>query len=507
MRKVIAWYKQSSFTTRLCLILWAVFLLSLLPLLVIGMYNHPAGDDFAYGLNAHLAWESSHSLWAAIKAAAATVKSYYTTWQGTYSSIFLMSLQPAVISERLYALTTPLMLGMLTCSHLFLFYTIFTHYLKLRRSLWLSMTAAVLLLSVQVLDSAEAAGAAFFWFNGALHYVFMHSVMLFLIGSVLFSVKARKNRTQLLFFVISCLLALIVGGSNFVTALLSPILLCFLLFLFLLTKNRKSLFIALPLVLSLAGLFLNVSAPGNAVRMAEQAAPMGAVQAVYWSFLYAVEGIGDWTSVYVIFFAVLLLPFMAAALWRVDFHFPLPGIVSALSFCIISATYTPSLYSMGHVVIFERTINIMRMLYYLLLFLNLLYTTGWFMAKCRNFDTARTLPQLLQNLKSGCRRSFCLSMTVFAFGLLLFSDKSKITSLSAVHSLQKGYAQSYHEETLYRIALLSMEGVEEVWIPNYSVRAPLMAAQDISAEDTSNYTNQAVAAWYGKKIVHLSEIY
>ena len=113
MRKVIAWYKQSSFTTRLCLILWAVFLLSLLPLLVIGMYNHPAGDDFAYGLNAHLAWESSHSLWAAIKAAAATVKSYYTSWQGTYSSIFLMSLQPAVISERLYALTTPLMLGML----------------------------------------------------------------------------------------------------------------------------------------------------------------------------------------------------------------------------------------------------------------------------------------------------------------------------------------------------------------------------------------------------------
>lgn len=506
MKQKLKLLQNLSATSRLCLILCVFFILSLIPLLHIGIYNHPAGDDFAFGLKAHLAWEETHSLTAVLKAAFENTRAYYHSWQGTYSSIFLMSLQPAVLSERLYPLTTIVMLGMLICSHLFLFYTLFTRYLKLRTELWLSMAISVLFLSVQILGSAEAAGSAFFWFNGALHYVFMHSVMIFLIACLLYFLKAEKTWQQVLFLGFSCFLAIVVGGANFVTALVSPALLSFLLFFCFLRRNRRGFFCALPLFLSLAGLYFNVSAPGNAVRMTTQAAPMSAPRAIYWSFIYAVEGIGEWTTVYVLFFVILLLPFLASALYHTDFDFPLPGIAAGLSFCILAATYTPSLYSMGHVIIFERTLNIMRMTYYLLLFLNLLYLTGWLMAKCRKYDTFGAIPELFSKLKEQSRRGFCLCMLLASFSLLVFSDKNKITSLSAVHSLRKGYAQSYHEETLYRIALLTMEGVEEVWIPNYSVRAPLMAAQDIST-DTEDYTNQAMASWYGKKIVHLSLVY
>lgn len=86
------------------------FLISLLPVCRLAFYAHPAGDDYAYGVAAHLAWTDTHSLSAVLAAAVSNVKGYYTSWQGTYSSIFLMSLQPAIFSQRLYFLTTFLML-------------------------------------------------------------------------------------------------------------------------------------------------------------------------------------------------------------------------------------------------------------------------------------------------------------------------------------------------------------------------------------------------------------
>ena len=97
-------------------------------------------------------------------------------------------------------------------------------------------------------------------------------------------------------------------------------------------------------------------------------------------------------------------------------------------------------------------------------------------------------------------------MTVFFLCLLLFSEKDKVTSLSALNSLQRGDAKSYHEESLNRIALLSMEGVDEVWVPNLSVCPPLLNPQTLSA-NPEEYPNPTVAGWFGKTTLHLSVVY
>lgn len=90
-----------SLAEKLCFIMLTLFLISLLPVCRLAFYAHPAGDDYAYGVAAHLAWTDTHSLSAVLAAAVSNVKGYYTSWQGTYSSIFLMSLQPAIFSQRL----------------------------------------------------------------------------------------------------------------------------------------------------------------------------------------------------------------------------------------------------------------------------------------------------------------------------------------------------------------------------------------------------------------------
>lgn len=503
IKRMVKEFQSLSLTSRLCLILSIVFVLSLIPLLHIGLYAHAAGDDFAYGLLAHLSFKETRSLPAAIGAAIENTRDYYRTWQGTYSSIFLMSLQPSVFSERLYCLTGILMLGMLIGSYFLLFRTLFTYYLKLDKGLWISLTLCVLFLSIQILDSP---GAAFFWFNGAVHYVFMHSCMIFLIALLLLFLKVRGKAKLCLCLALSCFLAFVTGGANFVTALLTPVLIVTLLLLCLLFKSRRGLLLLLPLSITLAGLGVSVAAPGNAVRMATQIDSMGPFKAIYYSFLYALEGIGSWTTVYVIFFLLLLFPFLLGALYKAEFSFPLPGAVAFFSYCLVAASYTPSLYSMGHVIIFERTLNIMRMLYYLLLFLNLVYITGWLVKKCRSYDPSSRFSNLLAQFRKGCTRSFGVTMAVFFLCLLLFSEKDKVTSLSAVNSLLRGDAQSYHAESLNRISLLSLEGVDEVWVPNLSVCPPLLNPQTLSA-DPEEYPNPTVAHWFGKTTLHLSVVY
>lgn len=494
---------ELSYTQKLCLIMSLVFILSLFPLIHIGMYAHSVGDDYSYGLSAHLAWENTGSIPAVIQAALENTRQFYNSWQGTYSSIFLMSLQPAIISERLYPLTCILMLGMLIGSHFFFFRILFTYFLKLKKSVRILLTLSVLFLSIQVLD---APGEAFFWYNGAVHYVFMYSCMIFLMGLLLLFLKDSRRWLKAVYLFLAVLGGLFLGGSNYVTALSTPILICGLLLCCVFRKEKQGLFLLLPFLASAGGLLLNMTAPGNAVRMSMQTASMTAPEAIYQSFLYAVSGIGDWSTLYVVFFVILLIPVLIPALAHTDFDFPYPGIVAAVSFCVIAATFTPSLYSMGHVIIFDRTLNIMRMTYYLLLILNLVYSLGWLVRKLQGFDSAKALPQILTGIGEGYTRSFSCFLILFFLCLLLFSNKNELTTLSAIHSLKEGYAQSYHEETLNRISLLSMEGVDEVWVPNYTVRPYLLDLEDIST-DPSNWRNEAMANWYGKKVVHLSEIY
>ena len=62
-------FQRLSATERLCLILGAALAVSLIPLIILSFYSHPAGDDYVYGASAHLAWAESHSLIETIKAA------------------------------------------------------------------------------------------------------------------------------------------------------------------------------------------------------------------------------------------------------------------------------------------------------------------------------------------------------------------------------------------------------------------------------------------------------
>ena len=379
-----------------------LLLLALIPLFRLTIYAVPYYDDYNFGRFARAAMEQEQSKWAAISGALDCSRTQWYAWQGTYSSIFLMSLQPAIFSQRLYFLTTFLMLFMVIGSIFSLFHVLFTRYIPLSRSLRLMLSLALSFLCVHVIDEGKS---AFYWYNGALHYTFMHSCMLFFFALLLLYMKEEKRSKRVFFLLCCCFLAFVIGGANYITGLLSPVILLALLLLCIPAHEKRGLGGILPLLIMLIGFFINVRAPGNAVRIAAQLDSMGPVEAVYYSFVYAVKGIGEWTNLYVIFFAVLLAPFLFRALSGCRFSFPLPGIVLGFSFCLVAASYTPSLYSMGHTYIFGRSLNIMRMLFYLLFFLNLVYCIGWL---CTRFPKAAAD----FTVSSSLRKSFLASLAL-----------------------------------------------------------------------------------------------
>ena len=89
---------------RIGVIVGIAFLISLLPILYVGMYNFPSGDDYWYGVHTYRGWVES-GLIGALKGSFQTIAEFYQSWQGTWFSIFLFTLCPSHFVEGSYWIT------------------------------------------------------------------------------------------------------------------------------------------------------------------------------------------------------------------------------------------------------------------------------------------------------------------------------------------------------------------------------------------------------------------
>ena len=109
---------------------YVVLLGMLAPVLYISRYARPVLDDFDYGLFIQPAIKNGINVFGIIKGAWDACCHMYETWQGTYASCFIMPLHPGMISEKLYGLTTWLLVGMLFGSFWLLFYVVKKHFFE-----------------------------------------------------------------------------------------------------------------------------------------------------------------------------------------------------------------------------------------------------------------------------------------------------------------------------------------------------------------------------------------
>ena len=89
---------------QMCRILGIIFVLTSIPLFVVGLFNAPAIDDFYYSVQTMPVFRQTSSVIQTIAAAFAQVADTYLNWQGSYAAVFLFALHPAVFGEAWYAM-------------------------------------------------------------------------------------------------------------------------------------------------------------------------------------------------------------------------------------------------------------------------------------------------------------------------------------------------------------------------------------------------------------------
>lgn len=491
--------KASSFQIRertLCAILMVGFLLVLLPMLLIAQYNVPCGDDFWYGLLTHQAWEREGSLLAVLSAAGEQVLSSYQVWQGTFSAIFLMALQPAIFGEQYYAIGPFIMLAMFISGTVFFCWAFFRKLFGASRPQFLIVSIVWMGVGTQMLPSALE---AFYWFNGAVFYTFFYAMGLFFYGLLILYLKASAPRRQGVFLALLSVIAVLIGGSNFVTSLLTLLILFCLLVYLLAAKNQKWKMLLIPFGLLLAAFLINVVAPGNAIRQSYFPSHPGMLRAVWVAVGFAFDFANKWLSIPLLLLAVALIPLFIRICRRTRFSFRYPLLVALVSGGLYVAQFCPHAYAAGSAGPF-RLLNIIFFSFIFLLLANCFYVVGWMVkkldAKDAADDTGRdgySLPALL-----GFSLVLLLSCNAISF-------PTPYTSTSALQSIQNGEAQQYYREAQARFALLHDESIREAYLTPYSVWPYVLCADDDPTDPTAK-RNLDNAAYYNKDLVATKEV-
>lgn len=455
----------------------------IIPLLLLGRYAVPAADDFSYGAPAHLAYAESGSVFSAAAAALDKTLESYCSWQGTFSAIFLMAVQPAVFSEALYALTPVIMLSALLLGTFIFCRAFFGELLGLDKDLCRIVAALLCALSTQFIPSPVQ---GFYWFNGAVYYVIFHGLLLIACAMAVGLVrKGGWLRSAAL-----CILALLIGGGNYVTALCASILAACTILLLRLKKHPAWRRLALPALVLFAAFALSIAAPGNAVRQAAQENSLGPVQAVLMSFAHGAGYAVQWLSLPVVGGLLFLGALMRGAFRECIFSFRFPALVSVFSFCLFSAMFCPPLYAMGNIGD-TRLLNIVYFSYLLLLAINLTYWLGW--AAKQQAQRRHRLPPL-SVLAAALVLLLCCGIAVLR--------GTGFTSLGALSTLMSGEAAEYHACAQRRFDILKDSSIEDAELERFPCQPYLLFFDDIT-DDPTDWRNVDMSSYYGKNSVVL----
>ena len=455
----------------------AVSVLFLLPMLLLSFYNHPSVDDFSYSLTTHEVWQSSHSVFALIAEAAKTSIRYWHTWQGLYSSAFLLSLQPSIFGEAFYALAAIFIILSLYGSAVLFCYYVFHKKLEFGKLESVSFGFLLAMLCLQWMPSALQ---GIYWFNGAGNYTFFFAVLLVL-AVALISISSENfeklNAKICLKIAAASIIAFILSGGNHVTAFIGfMMILGFVVYgIF---NRRKSYYLGciLPLLCSAVGLILNFTAPGTKARQAAFQ-KSGFVKTIVLATFRGFENTNTWLNIAIILSIALVIPFLlrgAKRLVEKGYKFNKPLLVLILGAAWPCLMFCPPLYAMGH----EGDGRLLNTVYFsivFILFIEAFYICGWFVSKT-NVD----LEKLKETLKPKSRIFAVIGIAFLAMTLFCTSIRTSYGYQAAL-MIANGRAAQYDREANARAKLAENSAEQDIKFKAFTVKPSLLFFADLSA--------------------------
>lgn len=486
-KKILQWQPSAPLVAILAT---GLLVILLVPLLWLALYATPWYDDYNYGRFAKGFFEAEPNIIGAVKGALYCMKTQWYAWQGTFSSIFFMSLMPAMWGGDTYFLGPVCLIFLLVSAVFVLTKVLVRDVLQADKWSCLTMQAALSALLVERMYTAQE---GIYWYNAGIHYVGMHSFLLMLIGICVSLLKAKKKLVAGLLVVAGMFCALLVSGANYVTALQSGVILFTFLVVGFFFSGKKILLLLPSMMVFGVGFYYNVTAPGNHVR-SEALGNIGKspVYAVVSSFGEALRHVGEFTDWFTVALIILLVPVIWSMVGQSSFSFRYPLLVLLWSVCLYATGFTPSLYTMGHGGV-ARTLNAVKITYQLLLVLNVAYLLGWLQKKLP--EKGKKIIALTS--KAGYYAGMCL--VLFAIFAVEPNKAGTYSSYGAFHYLCTGEAYRYHSEYLERVERLCGEEEDVVLQPLQNT--PWLLCRGDLSENAEAGQNRAIASWYEKNSV------
>ncbi|AEB07394.1 hypothetical protein Corgl_1293 [Coriobacterium glomerans PW2] len=493
------------------LALAASLALALAAMLVISRYDHSYADDWHYGVDVHLSLDAGRGVWGALSAALGKTVETFDSWQGTYSAIMLMCLQPGVVSEDLYGWGAVLVIVALVVCTGYAASVLLRDVLGASRPCWIAFTSVALLLQTQLLPSPVE---GFWWYNSAIYYTFYHALMLLMVGMAIRLLRGGNPRSALspraavARWIALTLLAVVVAGGNFVTALIVELALCGAAVWSICRATPRRALILITVLAFTIGFSISVFAPGNALRQASQfprdgmGVPSTLLKSALAGFEYAVM----WTNGLLVVSLAALAPIMVRVARGSRLSFRLPGAAWGASLIVFMASFAPTFFSMGDVGP-GRVQNIRYDLFVLLV----IVCTTWTVGRCVRYREHRRgmvcgslfAPGLFESARvfAAWYGVVALLAASSLVGMALDSRHvGDLTSLSAAEALWSGRARAYDRQVRARLAAIGSSESETLEVAFYTVRPKVLFMGDIR-DNMDNYINYRLSEWFGKSSI------
>lgn len=465
-------------------ILLCITIASLLPVMYLGRYNHPTGDDYYYGAETRAVWEETGNIAETVAEAARRTAVQYRIWQGTYSALFLMHLPPNIFSEGAYRFVTCGILLLLSGGIFYLLKPIIRTFMKGTVFLWITASSLLTLMCVQTVDFQ---GESFFWYNGSFYYTGYFALTCVFFGLALRYISgAGRRRVPILYF-----LAFFLAGGNYVSLLPAVIVLLMMTGYLFWTRSKKARVMAGVLSLMSVCFLVNALAPGNRVRQ-DGMWGIPAWKAILKSLFQGARYSAAWTGIWLVLALFVLTPFLWRAYSRTTFRFRYPLLALGLAYGIFCSMSCPTFYAMNSTGP-ARVVAIVYYGYLLFAFGSYWYLLGYLYRRLEK----RRLPYGRQGAAAvAVLFSLLLGVQIFTGAL------RETTSARAVKLLASGEAAAYEREYRDRLRILEDDMVQDVVFLPYENRPDMLYVGDF-AGDAQDATNRKVAQYFHKRTVRV----
>lgn len=465
-----SFWNQSLTQHKLAVWCAALFALSVLPLIVIALYNYPADDDFAYTLPAATAWVQTHSPVAVLQAIAQSTLKTYNSWQGDFISTFLFALNPMILDIKLYFLANWYQLALLCLSVGYLLRSVTAHWINASASVFWIVYPAVMVLVLQFMPSIAH---SVYWYNGGQYTTAACGLMLAL-GLILRCGLPQSARRALFRGLLLALLGFALGGSFFGPALGAFVIFALISAVGLIRKSKARWHALVTLAFFTVAFALSIAAPGNALRQERTGESLSIVSAVVTSVLDSFDLAGRWLSPQLLAVLLLILPALWHPLKASGHAFRHPLLLLLTLYAMFAASLTPGVYT-GFGYTTERYLNVVYFYFLITAIGSAVYGEGALIRRLERSEGKIAVP-LLQASESLGKRVQCGYLVLCLALLTLGGFANTIMtrpSISAVQSIVTGDAARFYREMQERQEYIRVTDSDVVAVRTLSVIVPV----------------------------------